>query len=85
MENLPLIHRLNRIQGQIEAIKKTLQNEEERDCIKIMRLVKAANNALKKFSEVYVTEHMEECMRNGSSSGKIEQEMKEVISSVFNL
>ncbi|MFN4152606.1 MAG: metal-sensitive transcriptional regulator, partial [Candidatus Sericytochromatia bacterium] len=60
--NQELIHRLNRAIGQLEAIKKTLASEEDKDCIKTIRLLKAANNAIKKFGEAYVNEHLSECM-----------------------
>lgn len=58
MENIELIHRLNRIQGQIEAVKKSIKIDDEKDCVKTLRLIKAANNALKKFGEAYVIMHL---------------------------
>lgn len=84
MNNLALVHRLNRVIGQIEAIKKELQLDQEKDCVKIMRLVKASNNAMKKFGEAYITEHMEDCLRDGNSGDSMEKEMKDVINTVFN-
>lgn len=85
MENIELIHRLNRIQGQIEAVKKTLKNEDEKDCVKTLRLIKAANNALKKFGEAYVNVHLEECLNSEISKKDMEKNLKEVISSAFSL
>ena len=83
--DIQLVHRLSRIQGQIEAIKKEIQLEENTDCVKIMRLIKASNNAMKKFGEAYITSHMEECLRNNPTSDTLEKDLKEVINSVFNL
>ncbi len=79
-----LIHRLNRIQGQIEAIKKMITDEEKRDCMNTLRLLKAANNAMKKFGEAYVNMHINECISDNISVKNVEKDIKEVISSVFN-
>lgn len=83
--NTELIHRLNRAQGQIEAIKKTLIAGEEKDCLKTLRLLKAANNALKKFGEAYVTQHLNECLRNQTLPEEMEKNLQEVIYSAFTL
>ena len=83
-ENTELINRLNRIQGQIEAIKKGIQLEEV-DCMKSMQLLKAANNALKKFGEAYVTKHLAECVRKKNNFQDIEKDLKEVIGASFFL
>jgi DNA-binding FrmR family transcriptional regulator len=85
MTDAELIHRLNRAQGQIEAIKKSIQNESEKDCVRTIRLVKAANNALKKFAEAYVSRHMEQCMAESVPRKEMEQGLKETLSSAFSL
>lgn len=85
MENIELIHRLNRIQGQIEAVKKSLKSEDKKDCVKTLRLIKAANNALKKFGEAYVNIHLEECLNSDISKKDMEKGLKEVINSAFSL
>ncbi|MFN8672744.1 MAG: metal-sensitive transcriptional regulator [Candidatus Sericytochromatia bacterium] len=84
-ENKELIHRLNRIIGQLEAIKRTLQTEENKDCVQTIRLLKAANNAIKKFGEAYVNDHLSKCIVNNKPPKEIEQGLKEVIGSVFNM
>lgn len=80
-----LIHRLNRAQGQIEAIKKSIISDGEKDCLKTLRLLKAANNALKKFGEAYVTEHLKHCLANDVTKAEIEDGLTEVINSAFSL
>lgn len=80
-----LIHRLNRIQGQIEAIRKRLVNQEEMDCVETLRLVKAANNALKKFGEAYVTAHLHECFSKNVTPRELEAGLQEVVTSAFYL
>lgn len=87
--NRDLINRLNRAQGQIEAIKKTLlaseQGPESADCLKTIQLLKAANNALKKFGEAYVERHLTDCIKRGVPDRELEHNLKEVISSAFSL
>lgn len=82
--NVDLLNRLNRIQGQIEALKKAV-NSEEAECMKTMHLLKAANNALKKFGEAYVSKHLEICIRSKGSISDMEEDLKNVISSSFFL
>jgi len=84
-ETKKLVHRLNRIQGQIEAIKKTLIRGEPRDCLKTMQLIKAADHAMKKFGEAYLSSHFDECMRQGKSPEDISGELKSVISSALSM
>jgi len=78
-------HRLNRVQGQIEAIRKRLDKHDNDDCIETLRLIKAANNALKKFGEAYVHAHVEECIKLGKSPSEMQDGLKEVVSSAFYL
>jgi CsoR family transcriptional regulator, copper-sensing transcriptional repressor len=84
MNQLELIHRLNRIQGQIEAIKKNLIDQPN-ECKKNIQLLKAATNALKKFGQAYVEEHMEVCINSNVDIKTIESDLKNVISSAFSL
>lgn len=81
-----LIHRINRIIGQLEAIKKTIKSNEKKDCVKTIRLLKAANNAMKKFGEVYVKDHIQECLLNKETFDKdMEENLTDVISSAFSM
>ncbi len=79
-----LIHRLNRAQGQIEAIKRLLEDENP-DCMKTIQLLKASNNALKKFGEAFVGRHLSECLQRGVPRRELEDNLKEVVSSAFSL
>lgn len=81
----PLEHRLNRILGQIEGVKRRV-NAGEDDCVETLRQLKAAINALKKFGESYVIEHMDHCLKEKMSDPEeMEAQLKEVISSAFSL
>ncbi len=84
-DNKELIHRLNRIIGQLESIKRGLQTKDEMDCVQTIRLLKAANNAIKKFGEAYVNDHLTYCINKGVSSKDIEKGLKDVIGSAFNM
>ncbi len=85
MGNKALVNRLNRAQGQIEAIKKSLLSVEEKDCLTTIRQLKAAQNALKKFAEAYVAQHLDECMSKSSSSKQLKKGLQEVIQAAFSL
>ena len=83
MEQKELIHRLNRVQGQIDAIRKMIENNEP-DCIRVMQLLKASTNALKKFGEAYMQEHLHTCLQDNMPKEEMNQKMKDVIVSVFS-
>lgn len=86
MDNTALIHRLSRAQGQIESIKKTLAEEQEsKNCLQTLRQLKAALNALKKFAEAYVSQHLGECLAKNPSKKDLQNGLEEVIHSAFTL
>ena len=85
MKNIELINRLSRAGGQIDSIKKKIQLEKDDDCIKTLQQLKASINALKKFGEAYLLEHLEECMNKGMSPAEMKKNMKTVISGSFNI
>ncbi|GBF50132.1 metal-sensitive transcriptional repressor [Leptospira ryugenii] len=83
-EKTKLIHRLNRIQGQVEAIKRSIL-EEEKDCEKAILLLKAANQAMKKFGEAYIQEYMASCFQEKKNQASIESDIKKAIKAAFSL
>lgn len=84
-----LINRLNRLQGQIEAIKKRIvaqsENKESVDCMEIVSLIKASQGALRTFTESYMQEYMEKCMDTNMSKRDLEKKMSQLIKSVFEV
>ena len=85
MSELELTHRMNRIIGQLEAIKKTIQHPESDDCIKTIQQLKASINGLKKFGEHYIQTHLSDCMEQSTLSKKeIQQTLSKIISSTFS-
>ena len=65
-----LIHRLNRIEGQIRGIRGML--EKSAYCIDILAQVSAANAALNAFSKELLSEHIRTCVAQDIRDGKDE-------------
>lgn len=63
-----LIHRLNRIEGQIRGIRKMLENNAY--CIDILGQVSAARSALDGFSKELLSNHIKTCVVNDIQQGK---------------
>ena len=80
-----LANRLSRVQGQIEAIKKSILAGEDKECLKTMQQLKAINNAIKKFGEAYVSHHFDECLNTKVPKRDLERDMKEIINATFTL
>jgi len=84
MDNQKLIHRLNRASGQINAIKQSIEKEED-ECIETLQQLKASINALKKFGEAYMKCHLETCLNKGMSKDEAKKNLMSVISGAFSL
>jgi DNA-binding FrmR family transcriptional regulator len=84
MKKQELIHRLNRVQGQIEALKRIAESEQA-ECLKTIELAKAASNAIKKFAQAYVEEHLKHCIDEGRPIKEIQSELRKVVQSSFLL
>ncbi|HCT90802.1 MAG TPA: metal-sensitive transcriptional repressor [Lachnospiraceae bacterium] len=73
-ESKDLIHRLNRIEGQIRGIRGMV--EQDAYCIDIVNQVAAANAALNSFNKLLLSEHIRTCVtediRNGQD-GKMDE------------
>lgn len=65
-----LIHRLNRIEGQIRGIKRMV--EEDAYCPDILVQVAAANAALNSFNKVLLANHIRTCVADDIRDGKEE-------------
>ena len=86
INNKELIHRLNRAIGQIEAIKNNLsKNPEDQDCVQTFNQLKASINALKKFGQVYMEEHLDDCLEQGIDKEEIAKNLKPILNGIFNL
>ena len=85
MSDEKLVHRLNRIIGQIQSIKKKLEDSSDDDCVKTLQQLKASVNGLKKFGEAYMISHMNECMAQNKKPEEIKDNLAKVISGAFFL
>ncbi len=65
-----LIHRLNRIEGQIRGIKGMV--ERDTYCTDILIQVAAVNAALNSFNKVLLANHIKTCVINDIKAGKEE-------------
>ena len=69
LENLP---RLNRISGQIDGVKKMI--EEGRYCVDIINQIKAARSALKSVEKNILEKHIKHCVAASFQSSQTEQQ-----------
>ncbi len=65
-----LIHRLNRIEGQVRGVKKMV--EEECYCSDILTQVSAIQSALNSFNKVLLSSHIKSCVVDDIRSGNDE-------------
>ena len=69
-EHKKLIHRLNRISGQINGIKKMVENDAY--CTDILIQVAAVNAALNSFNKELLGEHIRTCVADNIKNGNDE-------------
>lgn len=65
-----LIHRLNRIEGQVRGIKKMVENDAY--CSDVLVQVSAVNAALNSFNKVLLANHIRTCVAEDIRQGKDE-------------
>ena len=63
-----VIHRLNRIEGQIRGILKMM--DEQKDCREVVTQMSAARNALDRTAALIVSDNLEKCIRNEQKNGE---------------
>lgn len=56
-----ILNRLNRAEGQIKALKKSIASDTVEDCRKFLTQVKAVRSALQGVSEDFVLSHIHSC------------------------
>ena len=77
-----LIHRLNRIEGQIRGIKKMVESDTY--CTDILVQVSAVNAALNSFNKVLLANHIRTCVANDIRDGK-EETIDELVATLQKL
>lgn len=77
-----LIHRLNRIEGQVRGIKKMVENDVY--CTDILVQVSAVNAALNSFNKVLLANHIRTCVAEDIREGK-EETVDELVATLQKL
>ncbi|MCB9798513.1 metal-sensitive transcriptional regulator [Candidatus Nomurabacteria bacterium] len=85
METKKLIHRLSRIEGQLHALKNTLETEKQTDCTEIIRQTKTIIQALKGFARAYLHLYMNRCFTQRHSKKVMHQKLSKTIDSLIKL
>ena len=80
-----LVLRLNRIEGQIKALKRSLEKTDTSDCTQTLFQLKAATNGLKRFGEASDREYASRCMKAGKSKTELSKDIDQIISTAFTL
>lgn len=65
-----LIHRLNRIEGQVRGVKNMLESDAY--CIDIIHQTAAIRSALSAFSNLLLENHIQTCVSRGIGNGDLE-------------
>ena len=77
-----LIHRLNRIEGQIRGIRNMV--EKNAYCPEILNQVAAANAALNSFNKVLLANHIKTCVAQDIRDGK-DETIQELVATMQKL
>ena len=77
-----LIHRLNRVEGQIRGIKGML--EKNAYCVDILTQVSAANSALNSFTRVLLENHIRSCVAEDIRQGQ-DDKLEELLATLQKL
>ena len=80
-----LIARLSRIEGQIGALKRSLNATTAVDCAETLYQVKAATNGLKRFGEAFSRAYAKRCLSEKMSATRLSHELDTIINSAFIL
>lgn len=81
-EHKRLVHRLNRIEGQIRGIRSMIENDAY--CVDILMQTCAASAALDSFSKEILSEHIKTCVSEDIKSGK-EETIDELVKTLLKL
>lgn len=65
-----LIHRLNRIEGQVRGVKKMVENDAY--CVDVLTQVSAITSALNSFNKVLLANHIKTCVADDIRNGNDE-------------
>jgi DNA-binding FrmR family transcriptional regulator len=66
-EKKKLTHRLSRVNGQVDAIRRMIDEDEY--CVDILMQLSAATGALDRIGEIILDQHLKRCVRNAMENG----------------
>ena len=75
-ENTKQIHRINRIAGQLEGVKKMIQ--EDAYCPSILNQTRAINSAVRSLEASILENHLQSCVKNAFNSDKKTDQNKKI-------
>ncbi|GAB4264391.1 MAG: metal-sensitive transcriptional regulator [Deferrisomatales bacterium] len=67
-DHTPLIHRINRIEGQVKGLRKMV--EEDRDCFDVLKQIAATSGAVRALAMVILEEHLKGCIAGTPREGQ---------------
>lgn len=73
-EKNKLVNRLRRLEGQIRAIQKML--EDEAYCVDVLTQISAALGAMNKVGSIVLENHLKTCVKDAMNSGEKEKDEK---------
>jgi len=79
-ENKAVLNRLSKIEGQIRALTKMI--EDGRTCEDILIQISSAKSALHKTGQVILEGHLQHCVINGIREGKEEETIKKLSAAI---
>jgi len=74
---MQLAHRLSRIRGQIEGIRKMVEGP--RYCVEILNQIAAVRAALSSVGRLILEDHLKTCVKGAIKRGQGEREIKELM------
>ena len=84
-ERKELAARLARVEGQVAALKRSLESSADLDCTKTLTQLKAASSGLKRFGEAFARAHAKDCLLGEKSPARVSRDLDTIITSAFNL
>lgn len=84
METERLVHRLNRIQGQINAIREKVADPDPEQCERVMVELKTVTRALKKFGEAYIAAHIGDCIAGAKSPREVQRMQERLLTAIHS-
>jgi DNA-binding FrmR family transcriptional regulator len=77
-DHTKLMHRINRIEGQIRGLRKMVEND--KDCFDVLKQIAALNGAIHSLGMVILEDHLKGCVSEAiQGKGKDEELIRQVI------